>query len=68
MLATNAVMMEEGRAEVYLVKDGKAARRAVSTGTHVGDRLEITHGLAPGDVVVTAGFIDLRDGANVVVQ
>ena len=68
LLATSAVMMEEGRAEVYVVKDGKAARHAVSTGTHVGDRLEITHGLAPGDVVVTAGFIDLRDGANVVVQ
>lgn len=68
LVATNAVMMEQGRAEVYVLKDGKAVRHGVSTGTHVGDRLEITHGLAPGDVVVTAGFIDLRDGANVVVQ
>lgn len=68
LLATNAVMMEEGRAQVYVVKAGKAARHGVSTGTHVGDRLEITHGLAPGDVVVTGGFIDLHDGAQVVVK
>lgn len=68
LMASAAVMMDEDEASVYVVKDGKATRRAVSTGIHLGNEVVITQGLAPGEVVVTGGFIDLSDGANVVAK
>ena len=40
----------------------------VKTGARRNAMVEILEGLAPGDVVVTAGQIKLRDGAKVAVQ
>ncbi len=50
---------------VYRVVDDKAQRVAVTTGGRHGTRVEIVDGLRPGDVVVTAGQLKLRDGAAV---
>ncbi len=46
-------------------KDGRAAMRIVQTGPQSGDRLAITHGLAAGETVVTAGTDRLREGEAV---
>ena len=50
---------------VYRVVDGRAHRVEVTTGARRGARVEILAGLQPGDVVVTAGQLKLRDGAAV---
>lgn len=50
---------------VFRVTDGKAERVKVRTGLRRGGRVEIREGLAPGDTVVTAGQIKLRDGVPV---
>jgi membrane fusion protein (multidrug efflux system) len=50
---------------VFRVTDGKAERLKVRTGLRRGGRVEIREGLAPGDTVVTAGQIKLRDGVAV---
>jgi membrane fusion protein (multidrug efflux system) len=50
---------------VYKVVDNKAARQKVEIGQRREGRVEIVNGLAPEDVVVTAGVIKLRDGASV---
>jgi len=50
---------------VFRVRDGKAERVQVATGVRRAGRVEITAGLAAGDVVVTAGQIKLRDGVAV---
>lgn len=42
--------------------------RFVQTGTTRGDQVAILTGVAPGDTVVTAGQIKLRNGASVVVD
>lgn len=47
---------------VYLAKDGRAVRRAVTTGARDGETLVVTKGLAAGDVVVTDGTSRLSDG------
>jgi membrane fusion protein (multidrug efflux system) len=52
---------------VYKVVDGKAARQKIDIGQRREGRVEVVSGLAPADVVVTAGVHKLRDGAAVTV-
>lgn len=42
---------------VYLVEDGKAVQRTVSTGEQSGSQIVITDGLSVGDMVITAGTV-----------
>ena len=42
--------------------DGKAVRRTAHSGLRIADRIEITKGLAPGERVVTRGFLGLSSG------
>ena len=50
---------------VFKVTDGKAAFTKVEVGIRREGMAEITAGLAPGDVVVTAGQLKIRDGVPV---
>jgi membrane fusion protein (multidrug efflux system) len=50
---------------VFKVADGKAALTKVQVGIRRDGMAEITDGLAPGDVVVTAGQLKIRDGVPV---
>ncbi len=56
-------------AEVFVVRDGRAEKRAVQTGAGAaaGAPVEITSGLAPGDQVVVRGGFALRHGDKVTV-
>ena len=51
---------------VFVVRDDKAVRVAVSTGSRRDGRIEIRSGPGAGERVVTAGQIKLRDGSPVV--
>ena len=52
---------------VYIIdKDGTANMRTVTTGPTDGDKVAITGGLAPGELVVVDGADRLKDGASVV--
>jgi membrane fusion protein, multidrug efflux system len=53
---------------VYKVADGKAVITEVKTGARRNAMVEIVEGLQPGDLVVTAGQMKLRDGSAVAVQ
>ncbi|MBM3601779.1 MAG: efflux RND transporter periplasmic adaptor subunit [Alphaproteobacteria bacterium] len=50
---------------VFRVVDGKAAMTKVSLGIRRDAEVEILEGLKPGEVVVTAGHMKLRDGVPV---
>lgn len=50
---------------VYRVDAGRVKRVEVRTGVRRNTRVEIVDGLSPGDVVVTAGQLKLRDGETV---
>jgi membrane fusion protein (multidrug efflux system) len=70
----NAVMVPEqsmvargGEQFVYRIVDGVAVLTGVTTGKRRNAQVEIVKGLAPGDVVVTAGQMKLRDGVAVTV-
>lgn len=55
-------------ADVFVVRDGKAEKRAVRTGQMPGSMVEITAGLAVGERVVTRGAFALKPGDRVTVD
>jgi multidrug efflux pump subunit AcrA (membrane-fusion protein) len=65
--AASVVMRDEAQ-QVLLVQDGRVSARTVTTGQRIGDRVEITGGLAAGDRVVRQPSPDLRDGASVKIK
>ncbi|MBL8522338.1 MAG: efflux RND transporter periplasmic adaptor subunit [Betaproteobacteria bacterium] len=50
---------------VFRVVDGKALRTRVEIGQRQAGIVEVVRGLTPGDLVVTAGQIKIRDGSAV---
>jgi membrane fusion protein, multidrug efflux system len=53
---------------VYIVLDGKATRRAVETGTRTATTVQVLAGLQPGDLVITSGLQQMREGLAVAVD
>lgn len=53
---------------VFVEKDGVAYQRHVQTGVFLGQEVQVTEGLNPGDRLVVVGQRDLRDGGKVRVQ
>jgi RND family efflux transporter MFP subunit len=68
LVPQSAIHDDAGKKVVYLVKDDKLERRAVTLGENRGSDIEITAGLAVGDTVVVSGPTDLRDGQSVAVK
>ena len=58
----------DGAAEMVVVKDGKAAVRAVTTGLTDHERVEIVSGLTVGDSVVVDDPVGLSEGTAVSVR
>jgi RND family efflux transporter MFP subunit len=50
---------------VFVVKEGKAQRRAVSVGGNVGESRQLLAGVAAGETVVLEAPPELKDGAKV---
>ena len=53
---------------VFVVENGVAHLRAVQLGIRTADKCQVTDGLRPGEVIVTFGQKDLKDGAAVLVK
>jgi RND family efflux transporter MFP subunit len=68
LVPPGAVRNEDGKKIVFLVKDGHAERRAVTTGGTRGADLEILAGLTAGDFVVVKGPANLKDGQAVEIK
>lgn len=60
-----AVLFDATGAYVQIVDNGKIKRREVKTGLVAGGRVEITSGLAQGDVIVARAGTFLRDGDTI---
>jgi hypothetical protein len=50
------------------VHDGKAVRRTVQIGIRTESNVQITNGLAVGEIVITSGIQQLRAGQSVKVN
>lgn len=53
---------------VYVIEDGRAQKRAVEIGERTAERIEITRGLNPGDVVAISNLLRLKPDAPVSVR
>ena len=53
------------KAEVFAVQENIAHRRTVRTGKMAGDEVEIISGLASGQLVITRGGFNVKDGDKV---
>jgi membrane fusion protein (multidrug efflux system) len=66
VLVPETAIEREGEEEyVMVVVDKVAIRTTVSTGLRDGNFAEITHGVKPGDLVISAGQFKVRDGDEV---
>ena len=68
LIPSSAVRRQDGKANVFLVHDGKVERRAVTLGSQRGDDVEILAGVSEGDSLVAKVPENLRDGQNVAIK
>jgi len=54
--------------QVYVVQGGIASLKSISIGAEYGTDIEVLSGLTEGDVVVSGGVNNLRDGATVEIE
>ena len=50
---------------MFVAKDGKAVKTAVTTGVRNDDMAEIVSGINPGDVVVWNDTAEITDGMSI---
>lgn len=65
VLPREAIVREDNDSVVYVVRDGSAERRTVTTGIESGGMMEILDGVSAEDRVVITGQAVLRDGSRV---
>jgi RND family efflux transporter MFP subunit len=68
LIPSSAVRQEGGKPIVFLVRDGKLERRAVTLGSQRGDDVQVLAGVNDGDPLVIKGPASLRDGQAVEVK
>src|SRR5438105_7862824 len=68
LIPQNAVRDDNGKKIVFLLKNNKAERRAVTVGGNRGSESEILAGVNAGDTVIVKGPDDLHDGQAVEVM
>ncbi|MET8282112.1 efflux RND transporter periplasmic adaptor subunit [Micromonospora sp. NPDC005174] len=61
----SAVFSADGRDAVWVVRDGKADRAAVTVGVQGADLVQILNGVQAGDRIVVRGTDQVRDGQEV---
>jgi RND family efflux transporter MFP subunit len=63
----SAIFQKQGLYYVFVIEDGKAARRLVEVGDVIGDSIEIKSGLEAKMQVATSNVNNLKDGDTLVV-
>jgi RND family efflux transporter MFP subunit len=68
LIPKSAVHTDGGKPVVFLVREGKLERRAVSLGLEHGSDVEVMAGVATGDTLVVKGAEALREGQAVEIR
>jgi RND family efflux transporter MFP subunit len=68
LIPKSAVQSDSGKTIVYLVRDQKLERRAVSLGAEHGTDVEVLAGIAAGDQLVVRGAEKLHEGQAVEIK
>jgi membrane fusion protein, multidrug efflux system len=62
---TQALVPVAGGYHLFMLENGKASNRKVTTGIRSATRVEIVEGIAAGDTILLTGFMRLRNGSPV---
>ena len=65
LVPSEAVIPGVAERHVFLAQEGKAIRRVVQLGMRTEDFVQIVEGVSAGDVVITSGIQQLRNGMSV---
>jgi RND family efflux transporter MFP subunit len=68
IIPSSAIQGTDNQPQVYIVKNGKALLQNITISNKIQNKAVVSSGLNEGDVIVTNGFINLFDGANVIVK
>lgn len=68
LIPTSAIIEENGIAKVYLIKNGKAVLQSITTTKTIGNKTIVSSGIKENDIIVTNGFINLFDNANIITK
>ena len=68
IIQASAIVGSSSQPQVYKVKNGKAVINSISIAQKIKNKTVVAKGLEEGDVIVTNGFINLFDNANVTIK
>jgi len=68
IIPSSSIVGTNIKPQVYKVIQGKATLSDITISKRIGNKVVIEKGLKEGDVIVTNGFINLFDGANVSIK
>jgi len=68
IIPSSAIIGSSSQPQVYKVKNGKAVLHNITIAQKIKNKTVVSKGLEEGDVIVTNGFINLFDDANVTVK
>lgn len=68
IIPASAIVGTANQPQVYLIKNGKSVLQNITISKKIQNKAIVLSGLNEGDVIVTNGFINLFDGANITVK
>ncbi|MBK7095508.1 MAG: efflux RND transporter periplasmic adaptor subunit [Saprospiraceae bacterium] len=68
IIPASAIVGSADQSQVYLIKNGKSILHNITISKKIQNKVVVSSGLNEGDVIVTNGFINLFDSANVIVK
>ena len=68
IIPASAIVGTPSQPQVYKVKNGKAVLNDITIAQKIKNKTVVSKGLEEGDVIVTNGFINLFNDANVIVK
>ena len=68
IIPASAIVGTANQPQVYLIKNGKSVLQNITISKKIQNKAIVLSGLNKGDVIVTNGFINLFDGANITVK
>lgn len=68
IIPSSAIIGNSNQTQIYKVKNGKAILQNIRVAQKIKNKSVVLEGLQEGDVIVTNGFINLFENANVVIK
>ncbi|MEI6595336.1 MAG: efflux RND transporter periplasmic adaptor subunit [Bacteroidota bacterium] len=68
IIPSSAIVGKANQPQVYLIKNGKSVLQVITLSKKIGNKTVVSSGLKTGDLIVSNGFINIFNGANVSVK